>query len=339
MIRSRGLSASTKCFLILAIVWFFLFIGRVLQIGGIDQTYRNHEVKILASQREYLVKIIKQSLPYPQSALLSGIVLGDGKQIPFQLKQDLKTTSTIHIAVVSGQNLTILAGFIMSLVGFLGRRKTILLTVFVIVIYSLLTGLGVPVIRAAIMAILAYVAQILGKERTGWWVLVLTAGLMLVYNPNWLVDISFQLSFLATLGVVVVAPILTSYLASVPQILRQDLATTLSAQALVLPILAFNFYQISLVGMLANLFVLWTVPIIMVGGLLGLVFGIVSPVLGKIVDFLPSVLLTYFIDIVKFFAKWPGSTVIVGDTAIIIWVGYYLLIGAGIWMLALKKKN
>ncbi len=339
MIRSKGLSASTRYFLILTTVWFFLFIARVLQIGGIDSTYRSHEVKILAREREYLVKIIKQSLPYPQSALLSGIVLGDGNQIPFSLKQDLKTTSTIHIAVVSGQNLTILAGFILGLVGFLGRRKTIILTIFVILIYSLLTGLEVPVVRAAIMAILAYMAQILGKERTGWWVLLLTAGLMLIYNPNWLVDISFQLSFLATLGIVAVAPILTSYLAIVPQILRQDLAATLSAQVLVLPILAFNFYQVSLVGMLANLFVLWTVPIIMVGGLLGLIFGIINPVLGKIVDFLPSVLLTYFIDLVKFFAKWPGAVVIVGDTAIIIWVGYYLLVGAGIWMLALKKKN
>ena len=241
------------------------------------------------------------------------------------------------MVVVSGQNLSILAGFVMGMVTFLGRKKTVCLTLFVIVFYSLLTGLGVPVLRAAIMAGFAYLAQILGKDRSGWWVLLVTAGLMLIYNPNWLLNISFQLSFLATFGVVVVSPILTQVLKRVPEILKQDLATTISAQALVLPIIAFNFNQISLAGIFANILILWTIPLVMVSGIITLILGLISPILGQITGLFPAILLTYFVDIVNFFAKIPGASLNIEKTSIIIWIGYYFMLGAVIWIL--NKKN
>lgn len=99
-------------------------------------------------------------MSFPQSALLSGIVLGNQSALPNSFKKQLQVTSTIHIVVVSGQNLTILAGFMMSLVTIFGRRKTIVMILFVIVLYSLITGFGVPVVRAAIMAGFAYTGKL-----------------------------------------------------------------------------------------------------------------------------------------------------------------------------------
>lgn len=327
-------------FLIVGIaLWLVLFSLRVVQIGGIDPIYQEEGVKLLQPLQIKLSSVIEQSLPYPQSALLAGIILGADKKLPFSLKTDLKTTSTIHIVVVSGQNLTILAGFVMRIVSFLGRRKTIAATLAVIVVYSLISGFEVPVVRAAIMATLAYLAQILGKERTGWWVLLVTAGLMLLYNPNWLLNISFQLSFLATLGVVVVAPALIGYLKPIPRILKEDIAVTLAAQLLVLPIIAYNFYQISIIGILVNSLILWSIPIVMITGFISLVVGLVNSFLGQLVGLVPAVLLTYFIYLVQFFAKIPGASFQIGETVVLVWVGYYLMVGGIIWSLVIKGKT
>jgi len=328
-----------KVVLIIITSWSLLFTFRVLQIGGLDLTYKEEGVELFKPAREYLVKVVDQILPYPQSALLSGIILGSQERLPFYLKNELKSTSTIHIVVVSGQNLTILAGFIMSLAFLIGRKKAGIFTFLLIFFYSLLTGFQVPVIRAAIMVTFTFLALMVGKERTGWWVLLLTAGLMLLYNPHWLFNISFQLSFLATFGVVVVAPILLESLQKVPQILRQDLAVTLAAQALVLPVIVYNFHQLSLVGVLANIFVLWTIPLVMVAGFFFLGVGLVSTFLGQLVGLVPAVLLTYFIYIVDLFAKLPGAGLEIGETSVIFWLGYYLLIVAGVWYLAIRSNR
>lgn len=320
-------------------LWSILFIARTLQMGGIDPTYKDDENQLLAPIRERLTQVVESSLPYPQSTILSGILLGTRGKIPYWLSQDLKTTSTIHIVVVSGQNLSLLAGFILSLAGFLGRRKTITLSLLTITFYSILTGLEIPVLRAALMAGLSYTGQLIGKERTGWWILIITAGGMLLYNPNWFLSISFQLSFLATLGVVVVAPVLQESFKKVPNILKQDLSTTLAAQALVLPVIAYNFSQLSLIGVLVNILILWTIPLIMISGLIVLLLGLVSPFLGQWVGLIPSILLTYFINLVDVFADLPGASLKIGETGMILWIGYYLLIMSIIWILKVKLES
>lgn len=320
----------------LAILWLLLFSLRIIQIGGIDPTYRQEGSHILEPLQTYLDHKIDAILPYPQSGLLSGIILGINKNLPFTLRNQLKTTSTIHIVVVSGQNLTILAGFVMSLAPFLGRKKTSVLTIGVVLLYCVLTGLGIPAIRAASMVLLTYLAKIIGKDSTGLWVLLLTAATMLLFQPNWLLNISFQLSFLATLGVVAVGPVFISSLSGWPKFIREDLAITLAAQLLVTPVIAYNFNQLSLVGLFANVFVLWSIPLVMVSGLLSLAISLVSITLGQVMGLVPGVLLTYFMQVVGIFAKLPGASLKVGETGIILWVGYYLMIIAGVWALKVK---
>ena len=160
---------------------------------------------------------------------------------------------------------------------------------------------------------------------------------MLLYNPNWLLSISFQLSFLATFGVIVVAPILVKHLERVPKVLREDLGVTVAAQAMVLPVIAYNFGQLSLFGIVANLLILWTIPLVMISGFAALGLGLVSSVLGTLAGLLPTILLTYFIYLVEFFAKLPGASVAVGESGIVMWAGYYLLVGGGVWMLSKRK--
>ncbi len=318
------------------IIWAILFSFRVIQIGGVDPTYKEEGVQLFLPLRSSLSQTIDRILPYPQSALLSGIILGNQSSLPFYFKKQLQITSTIHIVVVSGQNLTILAGFVMSLVSLLGRRKTIIFTLGVIIFYSVLTGFGVPVVRAAIMAGLSYTGKLLGREGTGWWILLFTGGLMLLYQPNWLLNISFQLSFLATFGVIVVAPIFSEAIKKIPKLMREDFAVTLAAQLMVLPVIAYNFNQISIAGLLTNSLVLWSVPIVMISGFVAMILGLISQLLGQIVGLIPGILLTYFIYIVQLFSKIPGASININQTGILMWIGYYLMLGVGVWKLSKK---
>ena len=274
--------------------------------------------------RHNLDQRIAQMLPSPQAELLSGILLGQNKNLPGRLKLALRDTSTLHIVVASGQNLSMVAGFFLSFSGLIGRKKATALGLLACVFYTLMSGMQLPILRAAIMFTFASLASFFGRVRDGWWVLLVTAALMLLVNPSWITNLSFQLSFLATFGVIVISPILLKFFSKIP-IISQDLAVTIAAQVMVTPIIAQNFHQISLVSVLANILILWTISFIMILGSLMLLFG-------PIFALLTNILLTYFIYIVQFFASLPFAWEYIGEQIWIIWVGYYLVL-AGIMLL------
>ncbi len=319
------------------LLYILIYLLRLQQIGGLEgkTSLKQPDSGVFLQLREDLDKQINQYLPTPQSELLSGILLGNKKDLPAELKLNLRDTSTLHIVVVSGQNLTMVAGLFLGLAGILKRKTAILISILAVLFYTFLTGAQIPVVRAAIMAILAFSAQLFGRQRDGVWLLLVTGGVMLLFQPQMLLDLSFQLSFLATFGVIVLAPILASKLGFLPSFLKIDLAVTVGAQLMVLPVLSQNFHQLSLVSVFANLLVGWVVPIIMILGSLMLAGGLVAGLVGTLISFLVNALLTYFIYIVEFFAQLPFSWEYIGEQSILVWIGYYCLLGAG--LLALNK--
>lgn len=317
--------------IILAIVLYLLIYFLRLQ-----QNPWEIKIDLFKIQRQALDLKISQLLPSPQAELLSGILLGQNKNLPGKIKLALRDTSTLHIVVASGQNLSMVAGFFLSLAGIIKKKNAIILSIIVSLFYALLTGFQLPILRAAIMFGLASVAQFFGRQKDGIWILIVTAGLMLWVNPRWIVDLSFQLSFMATIGVIVVAPVLLKYSHSVP-IVSQDLAVSLGAQIMVVPIIAQNFHQFSVVGILTNLFVLWTVSFIMILGTVMLIFSFISSILAQLISTAVSILLTYFIYVVQFFASQPFAWEYVGEQIWIVWVGYYMIV-SGV-LLAVKKNN
>lgn len=306
---------------LLALILYILLYSLRWQQGGVEI-----ETDLFKDQRQALSQKIDTFLPSPQAELLSGMLLGQKEELPGHFRLALRDTSTIHIVVVSGQNLTLLAGLIIGLSGLLRRKVAIFLAFTSVVGYLLLSGAQIPALRAAIMVGLAYIAQLTGRQNDGFWALILTAGGLLLINPSWISDLSFILSFLATIGVVVVAPILASRMKNLGLFLRENLAVTIGAQIMVIPVIAQNFHQISLVSLPANLLILWTVPYIMVLGTLMLVLGSISQLLGQAVALLVGALLTYFIYIVQFFASPPFAWEYIGQQLWIVWVGYYLIL-------------
>ena len=122
--------------------------------------------------RQSLDQRIEKLLPSPQAELLSGILLGNKKNLPAELKLALRDSSTLHIVVVSGQNLTLLAGLFLKLSGLLKRKTAILISFAAIIFYTMLTGAQIPEVRAAIMATLAFSAEGFWRQKRGVWGLI-----------------------------------------------------------------------------------------------------------------------------------------------------------------------
>lgn len=317
---------------LLLFLFFAFFLFRINQIGGLNASSYATTTAVLDREapsyriNSYLNNLANEILPYPQNALLSGIILGNKTSLPFTLKQELIKTSTIHIVVVSGENLSLLASFILVLTPFLGRKKTIVLILLSVLGFTYLTNFQVPVIRAAIMISLSFLAMLLGKEKETPWILGLSAMVMLIFDPNLIFSVSFQLSFLATAGVVLLSPGILKALAFVPEIIREDLAVTIAAEGAIIPVIASNFHQISLAGIIVNTLVLWTILPVMLSGIACLGLAAININLGAMAATFPNALLTYFLYIVRFFAGWPLSQIQVADFSPVIWIGYYVLL-------------
>ena len=200
-------------------------------------------------------------LPEPEAGLLAGIVLGSKRGLPQDFWQALQKTGTLHIVVASGYNVTVVMGAVVFLfAGILPRLWAMVLAMIAVGAYSIMAGLEPAIVRAAIMGTLAYFGQALGKPRDGVRLLAAAAGAMLLINPLFLFDVGFQLSVMATLGILLVCPRLPR--------LPQGVGESLAAQLFVWPILLYNFGRMSLFGILVNSLIAPLVPYVMVLGFL-----------------------------------------------------------------------
>jgi len=258
--------------------------------------------------RDRTTILFKQTLPYNYASLLSGIVLGAKEQFSKEFEQDLKSSGVMHVVAASGMNVTLIGAMLMNVLTVMLRRQyAILATIGGIIFYCVMAGLEPSIVRASIMGSIAFSAQILGKQTISLFSLAITGFLMLIYDPSQVSDIGFQLSFMATLGIILLSPMLNFKFLSIPKTIKQDLSTTLSAQIATLPILLFNFGTYSLWSILVNVFVLWTVPILMVIGGFGALLGILFEPFGRLIILLAYPLLLYFEYIIRFFSQLPGQ--------------------------------
>ena len=213
-----------------------------------------------------------------------------------------KLVGVAHVVVASGTNVTFVVSFLMGVLTLvLPRRKAIAFVIVGIILYLFISGFDAPLIRAAIMASVLFLSQEIGRLVSTWRVLIITAGAMLIYNPDWLVDIGFILSFVSTMSLMLFERRIRTFLHKVPEILKEGLSTSLAAQIGVAPILFVTFGQFNIWSPLVNALVLWTVPPLMILGAVGGVAGLIWPFLGRLVLFLSYPLLWWFVQIVSLF--------------------------------------
>ena len=268
--------------------------------------------KLAEQVRKQYEAYMAQAMPKQDAAAIFAMLFGGYQGIRPELLEAFTITGIVHILSVSGSHITLMAGTANIVGRFLhmSPRATAALATGVILFYSLLAGAIPPVIRSALMGILTLLALTAGRERDAQHILGLVALGLLLYSPLWLFDISFQLSFGATAGLLYLAPPLRESLRKkLPVFVADSLAVTIGAQLSVLPIIAWYFNVLSLSSLLANLVIAPIVEWIIVAGLLAGLLASLLPLAGKVVFLLASVVLGLVYELSRWVAALPGSQI------------------------------
>ena len=270
--------------------------------------------RVLADVRRRLGDGLDRALPEPEAALAKGILLGQRSALPRDLTDDFNRSGISHLVAISGYNVTLVAGLAVGSLGWLlGRRPATVAAVCLVVVFALLVGAGPSVLRAAIMGIVMLGASLAGRPGSGLTAVALAAAALTVWRPLAIDDVSFQLSFAATLGLLLLArPIADRLGATLVRVLpaglatplAENLAVTTAASLAVLPIIAANFGRVSVVAIPANLVAVPAFPLILVSSA---VAGSLWPPLAGYVGQAAYLPLAYLVDVGRFASSVPAA--------------------------------
>ena len=275
----------------------------------------------LGPVEDWFLRSFNRVLPVQEADLEGGLVLGSKENISSSFRDALVATGTIHIIALSGYNVTVVANalraFFVDILG-LGTLVASGAGAICIMLFVVMTGLQSSAIRAGIMALVGLFARGKGRTYDAFRALLLAGFLMVLYDPKYLpYDVSFQLSFLATLGIIFLVPILERAFVRVPKKflyvipLREAMSVTLGAQLGVLPFILFKMGTLSIISLPANILVLPAVPIAMGLGTLAGVLGAFSRTVAYPFAIVTEWLLKYITQTVVFFSKVPYASVVI----------------------------
>ncbi len=271
-----------------------------------------------------LISQIDSTLPSPESSLLAGLLIAGKKAIPADVMNDFKIAGVVHIVVLSGYNVTIVAVAFMAILSFLRKQYRLIVGAVFIILFSLMVGETATVVRSVIMALVALCAQAYYSNYDVMRALLLSAFGMLLWNPLFLAhDPSFQLSFLATLGLMLVSPLITelfsNYIPWFPEVLgiKELVIATLATQLFVLPFIVYGSGVISLVALPVNMLVLICIPLTMLIGFISLCVNwlLQLSILHQFTNlsyplvFSVYLMLSYELFITHFFASLPHAAI------------------------------
>ena len=304
--------------------------------------------------RNRLSQAMSATIPEPQTSLAQGMILGIRGNITPELQNAFIQSGTMHILVISGSQFNIVAGILVATgIWLFGKRRFfyIWLALAAIWIYALLTGMSPPVIRSAVMVSIFLFADLLGRQKSAMTAIGFAAALMIAITPKILADASFQLTFMSTLGMVVVAPRLQNWgkniiadklgeeggVVKTADWVADSLFVTLGVTIAIWPLLVYYFGIFSVVSPLASLLVLPALPYLLGSGTLAAVLGIFLLPVGQIVGWLAWLAAFYMLVIINGFAKLTFSAINVG-TINPAWIwAYFAALAAILWLIPNRK--
>ena len=290
--------------------------------------------------------LLDRVLPEPAAALANGMLLGIDSGIPENVAAAFKATGTTHVIVISGSNIALLSGVLMAgLSQVLGKRRAAFPAIAGIVLYVLLVGADAAALRAGLMGVLFILAIYLGRRSTAYVSLCASALFMTLLNPLTLWDIGFQLSFMATLGLILYTPAIAGQFQRplarrlakdrtrrVMSVLNDALIVTLAAQVTTLPVIVYYFGRVSLISLITNFLILPAQPPIMTGGMATLVAGLAWEPLARGLALIPWLFLAYTTAVVRLTAAVPFASVetgALGQAAALVYIA--ALAGSMLW--------
>lgn len=264
---------------------------------------------VLAIKRWYLGGIAA-ALPEPHASLGAGITAGEKRGLGADISEEFRVASLTHIIVLSGYNITVVTALFATLLRHSGAKPRLLMGAAVALFFVLLTGGAAASVRAGIMALIGMAAQGTGRIYMASRALAVAIIGMALWNPLLVpFDPGFQLSILATAGLIWIAPIVASRTTWITErfALREIVASTVGAQAVVLPLLLFQNGTLSFVALPANVAALIVVPVAMFATAFSGVIGAIAPTLAPFVGFPAYLLLEYILSVAHVGATAPFS--------------------------------
>lgn len=304
---------------------------------------RGNRLKAAAiwSKQKYL-QGLHLVLPEPESGLAGGITVGDKRGGGKELTDIFISVGLVHIVVLSGYNITLIMDFVARTLSRAARSIQMAASVFVVVFIVVMAGASATAVRAGAMALLPLAARMSGRLYIAARALGVVALLMVMWNPYLLVfDPGFQLSVLATLGLVIFSPIVEERLQWVTERwgIRGIISATLATQAMVLPLLLYQNGLLSIVSLPANIFALVAVPFGMILSAISALAGIVVGSLGVVIAFPAYVLLAYIIKVAEFFASLPFASVSIESFSFVWVIAAYAMMYTGYRYIKSKSES
>lgn len=299
----------------------------VAVIGGGEG---NVFVHTMLSIKHVLLRGIERAFPEPQSALLSGLLLGERQSLGERITEAFRISGVVHIIVLSGYNVALVINSVLFLaVRLFPRLVAYGIAASFVIGFAVMTGASETTIRATIMAFLMMLASVLRRPTLALRGLFIAAAVMAILNPSLvLYSLSYQLSVLATLGLIVISPHFERRLSFVSERfgLREIVATTLATQVAVLPLLIFSIGAVSLAFLPANVLVLPAVPLAMLTGFLAALIALVAPILTVLISAPAYFLLAYIINVSLFFGEIPQALITVPPSVVpFVFVGLFFV--------------
>ena len=286
---------------------------------------------------------IAQALPEPQAGLLTGMLLGNERGISPELAEDFNRAGAAHIVAISGFNMIVISAIVMRVLeGVFGGRRglAVVCGLIFIAIYTLFVGASPSIMRAALMSGLLVVSRRLNRQAYMPTSLALAALLLSIVDPNVLLDVGFQLSFLAVLGLGLFADPLSRFLRArldglfAPPLahglhifLNEPLAVSLAAQLATTPLIILYFDRLSLTALPVNLLIMPMQSLLLILGLLAVMTAPLLPLLGALIYWMDMVFLSWTIAIVRGFARLDFADLTLNMDGRLIQIFYLLMIG------------
>ena len=251
---------------------------------------------------------LSRRVPEPSASLAGGVIVGAKRSLGEKWLDAFRDTGIIHIVVLSGYNLTLIANFMVRATTMLPRAFGFGFGVLGVVSFAAMVGGGATVVRASIMALIGMVATFIYRPYMLVRALVLAGVSMVLWNPFILVfDSGFQLSFMATLGLILLVPHLERFFLWVPELwmMRDIVLATLATQLAVLPLLLFQMGRVSVVSPLVNVLILPLVPFVMLTGFVAGVLEMAHIFLSVPFAWVTHLILSYMFFVVELFSAMP----------------------------------
>lgn len=260
------------------------------------------------------------------AGFINGLLLGSKGGINSEDKEAFIKTGTIHIVALSGYNVMIVAEATMKIVSAVAYGTIAYVSAgIVVVLFVIMAGGGSTAVRAGLMACIALLARATGRTYMALRALFIVSLIMLVVNPRIIFDVSFHLSVLATFGVISLPEKILKYFLWIPlwRGFRSMILTTISASIAVIPYIMYVMGSVSVVSLLANAFILPTIPYIMLGGFIAGSIGLFSDMLAIPFSYIVHIGDTYLFSVVDFFARLPFASFNIKKFPLILIILFY----------------